>query len=48
MSGHPDLDAMAQRVIDANHYMTLATRNDDGSPRLWPVYYTCARYKDFY
>lgn len=39
---------MARRVIDSNHYMTLATRNDDGSSRLSPVYYTCARYTDFY
>jgi nitroimidazol reductase NimA-like FMN-containing flavoprotein (pyridoxamine 5'-phosphate oxidase superfamily) len=48
VSEHPDLDAMARRVIDANHYMTLATVDDDGRPRLAPVYYTCARYSDFY
>jgi hypothetical protein len=48
MSGHPELDAMARRVIDANHYMTLATREPDGRPRLSPVYYTAARYTDFY
>jgi hypothetical protein len=48
MSGHPDLDAMARRVIDANHYMTLATQEADGRPRLSPVYYTAARYTDFY
>jgi nitroimidazol reductase NimA-like FMN-containing flavoprotein (pyridoxamine 5'-phosphate oxidase superfamily) len=48
MSDHPDLDAIARRVIDANHYMTLATRDDDGRARLSPVYYTCARYSDFY
>jgi hypothetical protein len=45
---HPDLDAMARRVIDANHYMTLATTDPDGRPRLSPVYYTPARYSDFY
>jgi nitroimidazol reductase NimA-like FMN-containing flavoprotein (pyridoxamine 5'-phosphate oxidase superfamily) len=45
---HPDLDEMARRIIDANHYMTLATRNTDESPHLSPVYYTCARYSDFY
>jgi hypothetical protein len=39
---------MARRVIDANHYMTLATLDPDGSPRLSPVYYTPARYSDFY
>ncbi len=45
---HPDLDAMARRVIDANHYMTLATTDPDGRPRLSPVYYTAARYSEFY
>jgi len=39
---------MARRVIDANHYMTLGTRDPDGRPRLSPVYYTAARYTDFY
>jgi hypothetical protein len=43
-----DLDATARRVIDANHYMTPATREPDGGPRLSPVYYTAARYTDFY
>ena len=47
-SGHPDLNAMARRVIDANHYMTLATTDPDGRPRVSPVYYACARYRDFY
>ncbi len=48
MSGHPELDAMARRVIDVNHYMTLATRDRDCRPRMSPVYYTAARYTDFY
>lgn len=48
MSGQPELNAMARRVIDANHYMTLGTRDPDGGPRLSPVYYTAARYTDFY
>ena len=43
-----DLDATARRVIDANHYMTLASREPDGGPRLSPMYYTAARYTDFY
>lgn len=43
-----DLNAMARRVIDANHYMTLATTDPDGRPRLSPVYYAAARYSDFY
>jgi hypothetical protein len=39
---------MARRVIDANHYLTLATTDPDGRPRLSPLYYTPARYSDFY
>jgi hypothetical protein len=48
VSTHPDLDAMARRAIDANHYMTLATREPGGAPRVSPVYFTAARYTDFY
>lgn len=47
-AGHADLDAMARRVIETNHYMTLGTADPDGWPRLSPVYYTPARYSDFY
>ena len=39
---------MARRAIDSNHYMTLGTLDPDGRPRLSPVFYTCARYSDFY
>jgi hypothetical protein len=46
MTGHPELNAMARSVIDANHYMVLGTR--DPGPRLSPVCYTPARYSDFY
>jgi pyridoxamine 5'-phosphate oxidase-like protein len=46
--GHRDLDAMARHVIDANLYMTLGTLGPDGRPRVSPVYYTAARYTDFY
>jgi nitroimidazol reductase NimA-like FMN-containing flavoprotein (pyridoxamine 5'-phosphate oxidase superfamily) len=48
MSHDESLDAMARRVIDANHYMTLATVDPDGRPRVSPVYYTPARYTDVY
>jgi general stress protein 26 len=48
MSTTDDLAATARRVIDENHYMTLATVNEDGGPRVSPVYYTPARYTDFY
>ncbi|HEX4471441.1 MAG TPA: pyridoxamine 5'-phosphate oxidase family protein [Nocardioides sp.] len=43
-----DLAAMARRVIDGNRYLVLGTVEDDGRPRLSPVYYTPARYRDFY
>src|SRR3954453_18280497 len=45
---HEDPAPPARRVIDANHYMTLATTQPDGGPRVSPVYYTAARYTDFY
>ena len=48
MTEHADLHAMARRVIDQNHYMTLATLDPDGQPRVSPVFYTAARYADFY
>ena len=48
MTTHPDHDATARAVIDANHYMTLGTVEPDGLPRLSPVYFTAARYTDFY
>jgi general stress protein 26 len=48
MRAMEELDATARRVIDTNHYMTLATVNPDGRPRVSPVYYTAARYTDFY
>jgi hypothetical protein len=48
MASHPDLDAMARRVIDGNHYMVLGTRDPDGRPRLSPVYYTPSRFTDLY
>lgn len=42
------LDEMARRVIDGNTYMVLGTLDPDGQPRLSPVFYTSARYRDFY
>jgi hypothetical protein len=43
-----DINRMARRVIDANLYMTLGTTDPNGQPRLSPVYFTAARYLDFY
>ena len=47
-SGRSPLDEMARRVIDGNTYMVLGTLDPDGQPRLSPVFYTAARYGDFY
>ena len=48
----PDDDAelreMARRVIDQNRYLVLGTVEPDGRPRLSPVFFTPARYRDFY
>jgi len=43
-----ELAEMARRVIDGNRYLVLGTLEDDGRPRLSPVYFTPARYRDFY
>lgn len=39
---------MVRQVVDANHYMTLGTSEPDGRPRLSPVYFTHAGYRDYY
>jgi uncharacterized pyridoxamine 5'-phosphate oxidase family protein len=43
-----ELRDMARRVLEANRYMVLGTVEDDGAPRLSPVYFTPARYRDLY
>jgi nitroimidazol reductase NimA-like FMN-containing flavoprotein (pyridoxamine 5'-phosphate oxidase superfamily) len=43
-----ELQAMARAVIDTNHYLTLGTTEPDGRPRLSPVYFTHADYREFY
>jgi hypothetical protein len=43
-----ELAEMARRVVDGNRYLVLGTVEDDGRPRLSPVYFTPARYSDFY
>jgi nitroimidazol reductase NimA-like FMN-containing flavoprotein (pyridoxamine 5'-phosphate oxidase superfamily) len=43
-----ELAEMARRVIDGNRYMVLGTVESDGRPRLSPVYFTPARYRDLY
>lgn len=43
-----ELAEMARRVIDGTRYMVLGTVEPDGRPRLSPVYFTPARYRDLY
>src|SRR3954469_4467769 len=43
-----ELNEMARRVLDGNRSLVLGTVEDDGSPRLSPVYFTPARYRDLY
>jgi len=39
---------IARRVIDDNHFMVLGTAQPDGTPRVSPVFYSHADYRDFY
>ncbi|GAB2486084.1 hypothetical protein GCM10027063_29830 [Promicromonospora xylanilytica] len=39
---------IARRVIDDNHFMVLGTAQPDGTPRVSPVFYNHAGYRDFY
>ena len=48
MSEHPDLDAYARDVIDANTYMVLGTLDPDGEARISPVYFNHVDYAEFY
>ncbi len=43
-----ELEDMARRVLADNRYMVLGTVEEDGGPRLSPVYFTPARYRDLY
>ncbi|MDG4824502.1 pyridoxamine 5'-phosphate oxidase family protein [Asanoa sp. WMMD1127] len=43
-----DLDEMARSVIDRNRYLTLGTIGPDGRPRVSPVYFTHAGYREFF
>jgi nitroimidazol reductase NimA-like FMN-containing flavoprotein (pyridoxamine 5'-phosphate oxidase superfamily) len=39
---------LARRVIDDNHFMVLGTAQPDGTPRVSPVFYSHAGYRDLY
>jgi nitroimidazol reductase NimA-like FMN-containing flavoprotein (pyridoxamine 5'-phosphate oxidase superfamily) len=39
---------IAHRIVDDNHFMVLGTTQPDGTPRVSPVFYNHAGYRDFY
>lgn len=39
---------IAHRVIDTNHFMVLGTAQPDGTPRVSPVFFNHAGYREFY
>ena len=43
-----DLAATARALLDSIYYMTLATMDPDGTPRVSPLYMTPHDYTDFY
>ncbi|GAA4351164.1 pyridoxamine 5'-phosphate oxidase family protein [Angustibacter luteus] len=43
-----DLAEEARQVLDTNQYLTLGTTEDDGQPRVSPVYFTHDGYRDVY
>lgn len=43
-----DLEARAKSVIDSNRYLTLGTADENGTPRVSPVYFTPDGYSDLY
>ena len=48
VTGSDDLDELARQVIDENRYLTLGTTEPDNRPRVSPVFFTHAGYRDFY
>ena len=43
-----ELTQMARDVIDSNRYLVLGTSEDDGRPRVSPVYYSHVGHREFY
>jgi hypothetical protein len=48
MDRQQDFGAIAKAIIDSNLYMTLGTADEDGCPRVSPVYYAPEGYAEFY
>lgn len=43
-----ELQERVRRVLDTNHYLVLGTSEDDGRPRVSPVYFNHDGYRTFY
>ncbi len=43
-----DFTAMAKTIIDSIFYLVLGTADEFGQPWVSPVYFTAAKYKEFY
>lgn len=43
-----ELQERVRRVLDTNHYLILGTSEDDGRPRVTPVYFKHDDYRTFY
>ena len=43
-----ELAQMARDVIDSNRYLVLGTSDEDGRPRVSPVYYNHVDHREFY
>jgi predicted pyridoxine 5'-phosphate oxidase superfamily flavin-nucleotide-binding protein len=43
-----DLNAMVRDMLGQSRYVVLGTIDDDGRPRVSPVYFTAHRYADLY
>jgi len=48
MTHEQDLGALARSIIDSNRYMTLSTADASGLPRVSPVWYASAEYREFF
>ncbi|MFD3441812.1 pyridoxamine 5'-phosphate oxidase family protein [Streptomyces sp. NPDC058685] len=48
MTPRDDLIETARHVMDSQRYLTLGTTGSDGRPRVSPVYFSHADYRDIY
>jgi nitroimidazol reductase NimA-like FMN-containing flavoprotein (pyridoxamine 5'-phosphate oxidase superfamily) len=48
LTENEELQERARKIVDANHYLILGTTEDDGSPRVSPVWFARDDYRTFY